>query len=65
LIGKLIVLGRTREECIKRLNRCLHELVITGVDTTIPLFEDLVENETFLSGDYNINWLEKYLADAS
>jgi acetyl-CoA carboxylase biotin carboxylase subunit len=65
LIGKLVVLGRTRDECIKRLNRCLHELVITGVDTTIPLFEDLIENEVFLSGDYNINWLEKYLEDAS
>jgi len=61
LIGKLIILGTTREECIRRLNRALHEIVITGVNTTIPLFEELIENEVFLSGNYNINWLESFL----
>ncbi|TNE35894.1 MAG: acetyl-CoA carboxylase biotin carboxylase subunit [Alphaproteobacteria bacterium] len=65
LIGKLIIHGTSREECIKRLNRALHELVITGIETTIPLFEDLIENEQFLKGDYSINWLEKYLESSS
>jgi acetyl-CoA carboxylase biotin carboxylase subunit len=63
LIGKLIVHGVNRQECIKRLQRSLHELVISGVKTTIPLFEDLLENEDFLSGNYSINWLEKYLSE--
>lgn len=63
LIGKLIVHGMNRDECIKRLQRSLHELVISGVKTTIPLFEDLLTNEDFLSGNYSINWLEKYLSD--
>lgn len=63
LIGKLIVHGMNRDECIKRLQRSLHELVISGVKTTIPLFEDLLANEDFLSGNYSINWLEKYLSD--
>lgn len=62
LIGKLIVHGMNREECIMRLQRSLHELVISGVKTTIPLFEDLIANEDFLSGNYDINWLEKYLS---
>lgn len=63
LIGKLIVHGVNREECIKRLQRSLHELVISGVKTTIPLFEDLLANEDFKSGNYSINWLEKYLSE--
>ncbi|MGB0906727.1 MAG: acetyl-CoA carboxylase biotin carboxylase subunit [Maricaulaceae bacterium] len=63
LIGKLIVHGKTREGAILRLRRALGEMVITGIDTTIPLFEELIENEDFLAGDYNIHWLEKWLAD--
>jgi len=63
LIGKLIVHGKTREGAIKRLRRAMGEMVITGIDTTIPLFEELLENEDFLSGDYNIHWLEKWLAE--
>ncbi len=62
LIGKLIVHGMNREECIMRLQRSLHELVISGVKTTTPLFEDLIANEDFLTGNYDINWLEKYLS---
>ena len=61
LIGKLIVFGKTREGAILRLRRALGEMVITGVETTKPLFEELVEDADFLSGDYNIHWLEKWL----
>lgn len=63
LIGKLIVFGKTREGAILRLRRALGEMVITGIDTTKPLFEDLLENEYFLTGDYNIHWLEKWLEE--
>ncbi len=62
LIGKLIVHGRTRIECISRLRRALGEFVIDGIETTIPLFQDLVTNEDILKGEYDIHWLEKYLA---
>lgn len=61
LIGKLIVHGMDRQECIARLQRSLRELVISGVKTTIPLFDELLENEDFISGNYSINWLEKFL----
>ncbi|MGV6800605.1 MAG: acetyl-CoA carboxylase biotin carboxylase subunit [bacterium] len=61
MIGKLIVFGDTRELVIGRLKRALQEIVITGVKTTIPLFQKLVEEEDFLNGDYHIHWLEEWL----
>ncbi|MDO9607891.1 MAG: acetyl-CoA carboxylase biotin carboxylase subunit [Brevundimonas sp.] len=62
LIGKLIVHGRDREEAIARLKRSLNEIVIGGVDTTIPLFQKLLQEPDILSGDYDIHWLEKWAA---
>ncbi len=62
LIGKLIVHGRDRPEALARLRRALGELIVDGVDTTIPLFEALLEEEAILTGDYDIHWLEKWLA---
>ncbi len=63
LIGKLIVHGRTREECLMRLHRALDEFVVDGINTTLPLFRDLVGNEDIQKGNYNIHWLEHYLAN--
>lgn len=62
LIGKLIVHGRNRVECMMRLRRALGEFVIDGISSTLPLFQDLVENPDIANGDYDIHWLEKYLA---
>ncbi len=62
LIGKLIVVGRNRPECLNRLRRALDEFVVDGIETTIPLFQDLVRNEDVIAGDYDIHWLENYLA---
>ncbi len=62
LIGKLIVHGRTRPEAMMRLRRALGEFVIDGIKTTIPLFSELLSNPDIASGDYDIHWLEKYLA---
>ncbi|MFN3858722.1 MAG: acetyl-CoA carboxylase biotin carboxylase subunit [Caulobacter sp.] len=63
LIGKLIVHGRDRAECIARTQRCLGEMVVAGVDTTIPLFQDLLQQKDILSGEYNIHWLEKWIKE--
>src|SRR5580692_8287581 len=62
LTGKLIVHGRNRNECLMRLRRALDELVVGGIETTIPLFQDLVRESDILNGDYHIHWLEKHLA---
>ena len=62
LIGKLIVFGKTRTECLMRLRRSLSEFVIEGVDTTIPLFQRLLAEDDIINGHYDIHWLEKFLA---
>jgi acetyl-CoA carboxylase, biotin carboxylase subunit len=61
LVGKLIVHGRTRNECLMRLRRSLDEFVVDGVDTTLPLFRTLVRNPDVQNGTYDIHWLENFL----
>jgi acetyl-CoA carboxylase biotin carboxylase subunit len=63
LVGKLIVHGRTRNECLMRLRRSLDEFVVDGIDTTLPLFRTLVRNQDIQNGEYDIHWLEKFLAN--
>ena len=62
LAGKLIVHAKNRNECLLRLRRALDELVVGGIETTIPLFQKLVREPDIINGDYSIHWLEKYLA---
>ena len=62
LIGKLIVHGRDREEALARLRRALLEMVIEGIDTTVPLFHALLDEPAIRTGDYDIHWLESWLA---
>jgi len=61
LISKLVVYGASRNECLMRLHRALEEYVITGIDTTIPLHQDIIKDSDFVNGDYNIHWLEKFV----
>ncbi len=62
LIGKLIVHGKNRTDALMRLRRALGEYVIDGIDTTIPLYKDLLGNPDIIDGNYDIHWLEKHLA---
>jgi acetyl-CoA carboxylase biotin carboxylase subunit len=62
MVGKLIVHGKTRQECLMRLKRALDEFVVDGVETTLPLFRTLVRNPDIIDGNYSIHWLEKFLA---
>jgi acetyl-CoA carboxylase biotin carboxylase subunit len=61
LIGKLIVHGRDRTEALARLDRALSELIVDGIDTTVPLFNALLQEKAVQTGEYNIHWLEKWL----
>ena len=61
LIGKLIVHGTDRKDCLMRLYRALYECAIDGVETTLPLFDDLLQSEDFQNADYDIHWLENFL----
>ena len=62
LIAKLIVHGQTRNECLMRLRRALEEFVIDGIVTTIPLHQQLMGDNDFINGEYDINWLEGFLS---
>ena len=62
LVGKLIVHGKTRDECLMRLKRALDEFVVDGIETTLPLFRALARETEIIDGDYNIHWLEQFLA---
>ena len=62
LAGKLIVHGRDRAEALSRMNRCLGEIVVGGIDTTIPLFQELMLQPDIIAGDYHIHWLEQWIA---
>src|SRR4051794_12605745 len=61
MVGKLIVHGKTRSECLMRLKRALDEFVVDGIETTLPLFRALVREKDILDGAYNIHWLEDFL----
>ena len=62
LVAKLVVQGSNRNECLMRLRRSLEEFVIGGIDTTIPLHAKIIENQEFINGDYDIHWLERFVA---
>ncbi|ALK08892.1 acetyl-CoA carboxylase biotin carboxylase subunit [Blastochloris viridis] len=62
LVGKLIVHGKTRNECLMRLRRALDEIVVDGIETTVPLFRTLVRHPDIANGLYDIHWLEHFLA---
>jgi acetyl-CoA carboxylase biotin carboxylase subunit len=62
MVGKLIVHGKTRTECLMRLRRALDEFVVDGIETTLPLFRRLVRTQDIIDGNYHIHWLERFLA---
>ncbi|MEL6236933.1 MAG: acetyl-CoA carboxylase biotin carboxylase subunit, partial [Pseudomonadota bacterium] len=62
LIGKLIVHAPDREAALARLDRALTELIVDGIDTTAPLFAELVAEPDIRHGRYDIHWLEKFLS---
>ena len=60
MIGKLICWGRDRNEARRRMYRALKEYVITGVDTTIPFHQAIIEDEVFMSGKFNTGFIEEF-----
>jgi acetyl-CoA carboxylase, biotin carboxylase subunit len=65
LVGKLIVHGKSRTECLMRLKRALDEFVVDGIETTLPLFRALVREQAVIDGDYHIHWLERFLSQTT
>jgi acetyl-CoA carboxylase biotin carboxylase subunit len=65
LLGKLVVHGRNRAEAISRMRRALEMFIVEGVKTSIPLHKNLVSDPDFISGNYHVDLLERYLPRAS
>lgn len=63
MIAKLIVHAPTRNAAIMRMRRALEEFVIEGVQTTIPLHQQIISQQEYIDGMYNIHWLEHYMKD--
>jgi acetyl-CoA carboxylase biotin carboxylase subunit len=62
LVAKLILHGASRNECVMRMRRALDEYVVTGIDTTIPLHQRLAMEPDFIDGNYDVHWLERFVA---
>ena len=60
MIGKLICWGRTRNEARRRMYRALKEYVITGIETTIPFHQEIIEDPVFVSGKFNTGFIEDF-----
>ena len=63
MVGKLIIHGRDRNECIARMKRAITETIVDGVKTTLPLHYWILQQDDFISGNYTIHWLEEQLRD--
>jgi acetyl-CoA carboxylase biotin carboxylase subunit len=60
MIGKLIVWGRDRNKAINIMKRALNEFEVDGIKTTIPFHQKMMENEDFISNNYDTKYLEGY-----
>jgi acetyl-CoA carboxylase biotin carboxylase subunit len=65
LIAKLVVHGKTRNECLMRLRRALEEIFVGGIKSNIELHRRLIAEPDFINGDYDIRWLERFVAAES
>ncbi len=59
MVGKLVVYAPTRDEAIRRMQASLCELVISGINTNVGEQIELVQNESFQSGNYDTSFLPK------
>jgi acetyl-CoA carboxylase biotin carboxylase subunit len=60
LIAKIITHGRTRDEAIVRMSRCLEEFVIEGIHTTIPFHMMVLDDSEFRSGNFDTKFVEHF-----
>jgi acetyl-CoA carboxylase biotin carboxylase subunit len=62
MISKLIAVGTTRQNAIARMTRGLGDYLITGIKTTIPFQQSIMQNPDFIRGEYNTGFVEKTIA---
>ena len=59
MIAKLITYGKNRDESILKMKKALEEYVIMGIENTIQLNQDILKSEDFVSGKYNVNFMNE------
>ena len=62
LILKIVSKGKDRNESISIMKRALDEIIIDGIDTNIELHKWILNQNDFINGIYNTNWLEKNIS---
>jgi acetyl-CoA carboxylase, biotin carboxylase subunit len=63
LIAKLIVHGATRAEAIAKMERALSQFIVQGIETSIPLHQEIFANEDFRNGVFDTKFMERFLAE--
>ena len=64
MVGKVIAYGHTRSQAIARMRVALSEMIVEGIQTNLPLHQELLMDTQFVKGEQSIHYLEKKLADA-
>jgi len=62
LIAKLIAYGADRGEAIARMERALSQFIVRGIETTIPLHQEIFQDEGFRAGEFDTGFMERFLA---
>ena len=63
MVAKLIVHAPTRPEAIARMRRAIDEFAVMGIQTSLPLHQRILREPSFQAGDYDIHWLERFVAE--
>jgi len=61
MVVQIICNGKDRNDTIAKMLKYLDKVVIEGVSTNIPLLKGILKDETFINGEYDTNYLPKYL----
>src|SRR5256886_10600326 len=64
MIGKLVTYGKDRRDAMDKMSRALSEYMITGVKTTIPFEQAILQDPNFRRGVYSTNFIEHLLGGA-
>ena len=62
LIAKLIVHGINRDEAIAKMERALSQFIVQGIDTSIPMHQEIFADSEFRAGDFDTKFMERFLA---
>jgi len=65
MVGKMIIQGNTRDDCIVRCRRALSEFHIDGITTTIPLLQAILDRPAFVRGEYDTGFIEQMMANGT